>query len=337
MSEETDRLNLKWGTDIPVWLRDTVDFNSISQMPPVEDPDYVELGRRVRSSSPSPPDLPSGQFVIEAFLTELPFILTDEQRSRVSESLSFVRIASLDLRHTYIVTDGQPRFAVLFPDGYPIVLHSLNKLRWAASDPMMVGFCPWNPSLDAALFEDEKARIINEYKAGDLPVARPLLIEDPRALYQLGTLATAEEFFILGHETAHLLAGHLDNDSRFISALVGGRRLSRFDESGSRSEEVEADIYGFDLAWRAARRRGTSKAATMYATILVLNLLEEVFGGGSDTHPHPFSRAVYVAEAHYGTEAGKLLLSTYRCADADLDGLLEEFTSLLLRLEPGRS
>ncbi len=102
--------------------------------------------------------------------------------------------------------------------------------------------------------------IVGYLAYGRPSVARPYLLEEPYFTTAMMILRSME-LFILGHEYAHILNGHLKK-SNMVAATVGGQEINEV--SWSWEQELAADRWGLQLMLVAIRLKWGFDAALSY-------------------------------------------------------------------------
>lgn len=201
-------------------------------------------------------------------------------------------------------------FAIVVHYGLMVFLHKLTKLTVAAVRPETVTYCNRdNPqrltTMDYLQYVDD---IVNYYRATG-EVARPMLKLNAASTSAAGWLLRLMEAFVVSHEIAHFLCGHLDEDSSFMSD-PDFPSLEVFKENRNHVAEFEADAKAFELLRSYAQREGRSARPEDLAVALI-GVLEALRltgpRGVTASHPSPTERKLFVIDRYFDAESARRL------------------------------
>jgi len=236
------------------------------------------------------------------------------------------------------VKSPDSKYAVLIGYGLFNFFHKYFKLTYATCCPQSVIHCSRKPvsaltGWDLLEYAKELAR---NYKTHGAPYGALILVDEdaPRLFWQSYSVSLSLcESFVLCHELAHFLCGHLD-DERNLSPLVIDPSISKFRESTLHSLELEADLAAYSLARQAMRVRfpGVAEKQLFFPLVILFDLLHYISDGQCSTHPDARSRVLHVARNFYGHETSQLLEDSYHDHD-----LLRPLAAKPLRIRRRRS
>lgn len=129
------------------------------------------------------------------------------------------------------------------------------------------------------------------------------------------------EMFVLCHEIGHILCDHLDN-KEFLTKNISFGMLETLEENKNHQMEVEADVVGFLLLRKYAKKMLFTQSGDLeddrpflFAMITLFDLLFLLGSAKSLSHPHPLDRLCNITEAVYGKSFADKLASSYENND----------------------
>jgi len=196
--------------------------------------------------------------------------------------------------------------ALVLHHGLMNILHKRSKLLTAAVRPSSVLYCNRSDAsqLTAQMlagWADELGdiyRMIGETKGA-------VVMLDPEATHVAGVVLGLSESFVLGHEAGHVIAGHLEDQSRLVpDDEVPSLRF--FPENQAHADEFEADRYGFEAMGDSVG--GVSKTVLLGAVVSTFSTLSLIGAGqGGDSHPSVAERIHRIVDEHFNSETSKLV------------------------------
>jgi hypothetical protein len=201
---------------------------------------------------------------------------------------------------------AEGHYAIVLHHGLMNILHKHSKLLTAAVNPSSVVYC--NRKDPAELTSQELVSWAQElgsiYRTiGETKGAMVKL--DRQASVIATTTLTMGEAFVLGHEIGHFVAGHLENDSRFVP----DQRfpwLEFFAENPMHQDEFEADRHGFEAM--RDHIESISKPMLLGALVSTFATLSLIGAGAtSESHPSAMDRIHQLVEDHFSAGTAKLV------------------------------
>jgi hypothetical protein len=181
-------------------------------------------------------------------------------------------------------------YALVIHHGLMNILHKSTKLIVAARDPTQVVYCNRKPPEE--LTSDELLEWADELGMNYLSTGATrgaMLKLSNEAMHAVGVILHLAETFVLGHEAGHFLAGHLEDERRFVADEYVPW-LEVFGENERHEDEFEADTYGFEIMHAAAT---WAPVEFLHSGVVAAFSVMGLIGGDVETATHPASSARY--------------------------------------------
>lgn len=241
----------------------------------------------------------------------------------VSESCAIGPLDNPSVNASCLRSD-EGHYAIVLYHGLMNLLHKHSKLLTAAVDPSSVVYCNRK---DAALltaeelvaWADELGPIYLE--TGQTMGAMVKLNETQAAV--AGEMTALSESFVLGHEIGHMVAGHLEDNSRFVRDEEFPW-LEVFAESPMHEDEFEADSHGFDAMQDHVG--ATPKPIMLGAVVSTFQALSLIGAGpASPSHPGAIQRIHRLVETRFSAATAQLVRRWVD--DGDEEAAIEALTT----------
>lgn len=188
--------------------------------------------------------------------------------------------------------------------GLMILLHKYLKLVRAFVSPADVIYCNRKhfSSLSKEDIDGYIVDLINNYLDHSVPYGTLIKLNE-EASNSHSIILSFSEAFIICHELGHYLNGDLSNKDGYIPLGSGGIG-SVYEENKDHDKEYNADVTGYNIYIKYLDTIGCKASPIEYLKpiLTTFNLIYALGGRKSETHPHPYDRAVNIARKCYGDE-----------------------------------
>ena len=257
--------------------------------------------------------------VIQSYSSELIHILPHSIQTYFSSVVAFGSLDNM-LVNAMCIRSPNGFIAVVVNSGLMAFLHKLIKLQIGAATPEKIIYCSREAPrpLTAQIMNGWIEEITDHYKRTGVPRGLQIHLTDEAAeqgAIQLGICET----FVLCHEIAHVLLGHLNRNDLWSPHESFGM-LESFRENESLQMEADADVLGFVITREFVHRRiFRANNSTIpwddRLLILTITLLFDTFSMigfvETSTHPDPRERILTIVSNVYGADFAKKLEGTY--------------------------
>jgi hypothetical protein len=201
---------------------------------------------------------------------------------------------------------AEGHYAIVLHHGLMALLHKHSKLLTAAVRPASVMYCNrQDPSTltpeTLVAWTEELGPIYRKFRE----VKGALVKLDLEASKVSTTMLTLGEAFVLGHEIGHFVAGHLEDESRFVAD--GHFPWREFAPPNALHEdEFEADRHGFDAM--SDSFESVPKPLLLGAVVSTFDALRLAgAGAASNSHPSAMDRVHGLVEHNFSVETAALV------------------------------
>jgi hypothetical protein len=216
--------------------------------------------------------------------------------------------------------------AVVINSGLMTLLNKLSKITVAVTQPSAVKYCSrkLKKKRAKAMLQEIQREVCANYRQTREPLG-PQMILYGQAHHVHATQLHVWEMFVLCHEIAHVLCGHLKDKHQMVSEVLD-ETTSLSNDSDAHRQETQADCTGLLLLKEYLAK---TKASVFPANddrqligflITLFNHLFEIGASESASHPHPMIRLRNMMEFVYGERFARLVADSYR--DLNLIALL---------------
>jgi hypothetical protein len=256
---------------------------------------YAELARKYE---PEWVHLPAGQSIADVDIAEMmtrPLLayLKPSEAERLRCQVAVGVAMNPDINAFVARASHEPIYAIILHIGLLDFLNKSIKLIFAAQHPSAVTFSIDHvssgrkpPSFEVEDVDELQIRLLRQYRSMSFASGCDIILMSPytELAYTTSTLAV---MFVLWHEYAHFLEGHLDSaDFAPLSGVSGAYMLV---SGGGHQKEYAADAFSFELIAKLLPDWRSDRVRLLLAVSWVFSALQ-FFHGDTATESHPAPR-----------------------------------------------
>jgi hypothetical protein len=273
---------------------------------------FIELAHKYRHEWPR---FPEGQFNVD--ITEmmtrplLPYLKSDEVKNIRCQVAAGVAV-NPDINAFVARARHGPIYAIVLHIGLLDFLNKWINLVMAAQHPSAVTFSidevssgKKPPSFDIDDISELEIRLLRQYRRMSYTPGCHIVLTSPYAELAYMTFTFAV-MFVLWHEYAHFLEGHLDQAD--LVPLRGVADACLLVSGGGHEQEYAADARSFEIVAKLLPDWRCNRGQLFLAVSFVFSALKYFHGDtATESHPSPRERLDFIFHQHLSRDEQALL------------------------------